>query len=575
MILSRTGRTTWACIGLLLILPILGACGGSSTASAKNSGPVWGFPFKTGTVVTLGSFGLHDDNYGSIASSNGTFFFDGAGTVMDASLDLLPQGSSVPVIPLASGTVFATWPMCHLAVVDHGGGVLVEYLHINVSVKPGVQVTRDTTLGTTTTSVSKGQPCNEVSEGANGQPVEHVHFAFLTKTNATPPYSASNTVARFETMVGRMLCGHTVAKSAPTGFAPQGGAIEGLANGPDQSFTVPDCPSSSGQVLGASTSAAVAAGSPLPVGTSIRTYKGHSTYVFSAAWSPDGTRIVSADESGSVQVWDATTGTLKLTYQGDPSGISAVAWSPDGSRIALTGSDYSSGTFELLTILDAAKGNVLTTCKAEVPGVGLIGSFAVAWSPDSKKIAFARALYGDIQLCDAATGDSILTHHSQLGVIKGIAWSPDGKLIASAGGCTSCNENGVEIWNAVTGDTLSTYQGHASQVESVVWSPDGKRIASGGLDHQINIWDATTGDTILTHPNYAGGIEGLSWSPDGTRIASGSVNSTVEIWSVATGISQFTYHGHSNVVDAVAWSPDGTRIASASYDGTVQVWSAG
>jgi WD40 repeat protein len=35
------------------------------------------------------------------------------------------------------------------------------------------------------------------------------------------------------------------------------------------------------------------------------TYQGHSDYVSAVAWSSDGTRIASASNDGTVQVWEA------------------------------------------------------------------------------------------------------------------------------------------------------------------------------------------------------------------------------------------------------------------------------
>ncbi len=40
-------------------------------------------------------------------------------------------------------------------------------------------------------------------------------------------------------------------------------------------------------------------------GKTILTYTGHTSLVWSLSWSPDGTRIASASEDGTVQVWQA------------------------------------------------------------------------------------------------------------------------------------------------------------------------------------------------------------------------------------------------------------------------------
>ena len=42
-----------------------------------------------------------------------------------------------------------------------------------------------------------------------------------------------------------------------------------------------------------------------PIGTPLLTYRGHSNYVYTLAWSPDGSRIASGSEDTTVQVWQA------------------------------------------------------------------------------------------------------------------------------------------------------------------------------------------------------------------------------------------------------------------------------
>ena len=47
---------------------------------------------------------------------------------------------------------------------------------------------------------------------------------------------------------------------------------------------------------------------PIPLGTLLYTYRGHSDYVYAVMWSSDGPRIASASNDKTEQVWDADDG---------------------------------------------------------------------------------------------------------------------------------------------------------------------------------------------------------------------------------------------------------------------------
>jgi WD40 repeat protein len=71
---------------------------------------------------------------------------------------------------------------------------------------------------------------------------------------------------------------------------------------------------------------------------------GHAGEVTSAAFSPDGTRIVSGgSQDRMAKVWDARTGRLLLEFKGHSAPVTSAAFSPDGSRI-VTGSGIASGS---------------------------------------------------------------------------------------------------------------------------------------------------------------------------------------------------------------------------------------
>ena len=73
-------------------------------------------------------------------------------------------------------------------------------------------------------------------------------------------------------------------------------------------------------------------------GNCLKTLEGHSDYVWSVAFSPDGTKIISGSGDKTIKIWDANTGACIKTLKGHSDIVKAVAFSPDGKNI-ISGSD--------------------------------------------------------------------------------------------------------------------------------------------------------------------------------------------------------------------------------------------
>ena len=290
-------------------------------------------------------------------------------------------------------------------------------------------------------------------------------------------------------------------------------------------------------------------------GAHLRILEGHTDWVRSVAFSPDGGTLASGSGDGTVRLWDALTGAHLRTLEGHTGWVYSVAFSPDGGTLASGSGD---GTVRLW---DALTGAHLRTLEGHWGSV-----YSVAFSPDGRTLA-SGSFDDSVLLWDALTGAAlrILRHR---GSVYSVAFSPDGGTLASGSG-----DDTVRLWDALTGAHLRALEGHWGSVYSVAFSPDGGTLASGSDDDTVRLWDALTGAhlRILRHRGW---VYSVAFSPDGGTLASGSEDDTVRLWDALTGAHLRTLEGHTDSVRSVAFSPDGRTLASGSGDGTVRLWDA-
>ena len=108
--------------------------------------------------------------------------------------------------------------------------------------------------------------------------------------------------------------------------------------------------------------------------------RGHTSYVASAAFSPDGKRIVSASRDHTVRIWDAQTGKqIGDPLEGHADCVASAAFSPDGKRIVSASWDHT------VRIWDAQTGKPI-----DIPLNGHTDLVCpAAFSPDGRRIVLA------------------------------------------------------------------------------------------------------------------------------------------------------------------------------------------
>ncbi len=98
--------------------------------------------------------------------------------------------------------------------------------------------------------------------------------------------------------------------------------------------------------------------------------------ILHSSWSPDGSKIATANLDSTGKIWDAESGTLIHTLEGHTGYVSRIRWSPDGSKLATLSFDKTA------KIWNASNGEILHTLK----GHGRVRD-QLHWSPDGKRIA--------------------------------------------------------------------------------------------------------------------------------------------------------------------------------------------
>ncbi len=325
------------------------------------------------------------------------------------------------------------------------------------------------------------------------------------------------------------------------------------------------------------------------------TLKEHISAVWSARFSADGTKVVTASSDNSAIVWDAATGKLLMKLSGHVGIVDDAAFSFDGAKVVTAAQDHAA-------IWDAKTGKRLLSLKGHTSFVR-----CAAFSPDGSKVVTG----GSDNACkvwDAKTGEELFTYRHTNPVFS-VQFTADGKNVLSvaddnrarlwdtssgkvAAGFTGGNTWVRSAWltrdgnlRAVTGtDTgptafwdgaenkqLFELKGHAATVRRADADAGGARIVTASPDQTARVWDAKTGQELLVLKGHTGAVYSARFSPDGTRIVTASADNTAKIWSAAGGPEPVVLKGHTSVVRALAFSPDGTRLATASNDGTIRL----
>jgi WD40 repeat protein len=272
-----------------------------------------------------------------------------------------------------------------------------------------------------------------------------------------------------------------------------------------------------------------------------------------------GTGAGTAPPQKSSLAQDSPTESLRTLITDTSSSIWTAAWSPNGKTIA------TANFGNTVSLWNAVTGKLESKLLQDLPAKLL------AWSPDSKTLAAGNQV-GTIQLWDIASGKHLVRLHES-GAVTALAWSHDGAVLASASGRT------ITLWHGWRGSSSTI--NNVGEVTSLSWSPNSKLLVSGAWDGFLRVWDAASMELRAQSDRERAysPIQAVSWSPYSTLIASGGLGgglgNQVMVWNLLEEqkLSAFrTLAGHTGSIQSVAWAPDGSTLASRSDDRSVRLW---
>jgi WD40 repeat protein len=285
---------------------------------------------------------------------------------------------------------------------------------------------------------------------------------------------------------------------------------------------------------------------------------GQTSPVQFATMSPNGMYILTIEENGTAQIWDAVTGRQAVTID-SPSSVLAAAFNPPSTVLAVAGQDGS------IVLYDAHTGTKLR----------LLGRHesvnSIVFSSSGQSLATA-SLDGKVRVWHLAGQSDFEELTGDGSIVRMMQFGPRAELLVFT------SRGALILWKGEPGDAdVRLDGGGVSPTGMAVVDPTWSKVLLVGETTTPQVWELPDLTSSRRLPALDGTVRAAAYTEVGLRFVLTGEDGTTTLWD-GTNQVQLAVLLRRNFLQSgphlAKFSPDGRYLVIAREEGRTLVWDA-
>lgn len=291
------------------------------------------------------------------------------------------------------------------------------------------------------------------------------------------------------------------------------------------------------------------------------TAEAHDNLIYCAAFSTDGTCLITGSRDGSAKVWEVDTGYVVAAMPPIQGMVLSCAFQRASPKTFAVGSDDC--LFRICRTRESSENRVPPI----VVGGHTGKVYGLSFTSNDKHVV-SGSMDHTLRVTDANTLQCTNVLRGHTASVFAVCASPFSPFMVVSGG----DDNQAVRYDLRQGGSIvHTLKGHTKTIWTVDVRFDELMIASSGMDGRVLLWDMRSPNQPLLGGQHAASVHAVEFMPDGGRLLSAARDGTWRIWNAAVEQRASSIGGSSllppvrplNVVAEV----DG-GVSAAADDGT-------